>query len=508
RAMLALSQPDMDEVKRQITLYGNLFLVFAVGASLTMYGRIGLFQVAGESATRKLRHDLFVKFMTFESGFFDDEQHAPGALTARLATDTEDINKVISSVVSATASAAATIVVAAVIAFIYDWHMALLAIACWPLQCYAQYWQARATWGSTVRLRTVYEKSGRAAAETIRNIKTVATLRREETFIRVFDEMNEEPHAGSVRGSLLSSVGFGFAMACQMFVNALVFFAGCQFVIRGWVSMNDMFNSMMVTMMATMLIGILAQILPMIPKGATAARGIYETLDRPTAINGIDQTGSKTDSFEGNIDFDNIKFSYPIRPDTRILKGISFAAISGKSVALVGASGSGKSTSILLAQRLYDAHSGTVSVEGLGVRDWNIMALRDNMAIVGQEPILFNSTISENIAYGKPNATHQEIEEAAKEANVYNFVRNLPDGFATSVGQKGGRLSGGQKQRVAIARALVRKPKLLLLDEATAALDSCSEKVVQQVLDKASKERTTLTVAHRLSTIQDCDLIV
>ncbi|KAJ2312615.1 hypothetical protein IWW54_001986, partial [Coemansia sp. RSA 2705] len=245
RAMLALSQPDMDEVKRQITLYGNLFLVFAVGASLTMYGRIGLFQVAGESATRKLRHDLFVKFMTFESGFFDDEQHAPGALTARLATDTEDINKVISSVVSATASAAATIVVAAVIAFIYDWHMALLAIACWPLQCYAQYWQARATWGSTVRLRTVYEKSGRAAAETIRNIKTVATLRREETFIRVFDEMNEEPHAGSVRGSLLSSVGFGFAMACQMFVNALVFFAGCQFVIRGWVSMNDMFNSMM-----------------------------------------------------------------------------------------------------------------------------------------------------------------------------------------------------------------------------------------------------------------------
>ncbi|KAJ2358265.1 hypothetical protein H4S01_006338, partial [Coemansia sp. RSA 2610] len=373
--------PDMDEVKRQITLYGNLFLVFAVGASLTMYGRIGLFQVAGESATRKLRHDLFVKFMTFESGFFDDEQHAPGALTARLATDTEDINKVISSVVSATASAAATIVVAAVIAFIYDWHMALLAIACWPLQCYAQYWQARATWGSTVRLRTVYEKSGRAAAETIRNIKTVATLRREETFIRVFDEMNEEPHAGSVRGSLLSSVGFGFAMACQMFVNALVFFAGCQFVIRGWVSMNDMFNSMMVTMMATMLIGILAQILPMIPKGATAARGIYETLDRPTAINGIDQTGSKTDSFEGNIDFDNIKFSYPIRPDTRILKGISFAAISGKSVALVGASGSGKSTSILLAQRLYDAHSGTVSVEGLGVRDWNIMALRDNMAI-------------------------------------------------------------------------------------------------------------------------------
>ncbi|KAJ2715389.1 hypothetical protein H4S00_004861, partial [Coemansia sp. D1744] len=225
-------------------------------------------------------------------------------------------------------------------------------------------------------------------------------------------------------------------------------------------------------------------------------------------INGLDDTGSEVDSFEGNVGFDNIKFSYPIRPDTTILKGISFEAIMGKRVALVGASGSGKSTSILLTQRLYDANSGTVSVEDLNVRDWNIKALRDNMAIVSQEPILFNSSIADNIAYGKPNATMQEIEEAAKEANIYNFVRNLPDGFDTNVGQKGGRLSGGQKQRVAIARALVRKPKLLLLDEATAALDSRSEKVVQRVLDEASKERTTLTVAHRLSTIQDCDMIV
>ncbi|KAJ2633807.1 hypothetical protein IW137_004538, partial [Coemansia sp. RSA 1287] len=237
-----------------------------------------------------------------------------------------------------------------------------------------------------------------------------------------------------------------------------------------------------------------------------SARSIYETLNK--SHNGLDDTGSEVDSFEGNFGFDNIKFSYPIRPDTTILKGISFEAIMGKRVALVGASGSGKSTSILLTQRLYDANSGTVSVEDLNVRDWNIKALRDNMAIVSQEPILFNSSIADNIAYGKPNVTMQEIEEAAQEANIYNFVRNLPDGFDTNVGQKGGRLSGGQKQRVAIARASVRKPKLLLLDEATAALDSRSEKVVQRVLDEASKERTTLTVAHRLSTIQDCDMIV
>ncbi|KAJ2308963.1 hypothetical protein IWW55_000054 [Coemansia sp. RSA 2706] len=508
RALFALALQDKDEIKRQTDLYANLILIFSFAAGLAMFGRIGLFKIAGENTTRQLRHDLFVKFMMFESGFFDDDKHGTGALTSRLATDAEDFNKIVGTVISTFISTTSTILSAMTIAFVYDWHIALLMMACWPIQSYAQYWQARATWGSSMRLRAAYEESGQSAAETIRNIKTVATLRREETFIRIFDEMNDVPHAGNVRSSLYSSVGFGFAMACNMFINALVFFAGCKFITNGWIGINQLMYSLMATMFASMSIGMLAQVLPMLSKGAVASRGIYETLDRPTAINGIDPAGSETDSFEGNIDFDNINFSYPIRPDTRILKGISFAAISGKSVALVGASGSGKSTSILLAQRLYDAQSGTVSVEGLGVRDWNIMALRDNMAIVGQEPVLFNYTIAENIAYGKPGATQKEIEEAAKEANIYNFVRNLPDGFATTVGQKGGRLSGGQKQRVAIARALVRKPKLLLLDEATAALDSRSEKVVQRVLDKASKERTTLTVAHRLSTIQDCDLIV
>ncbi|KAJ2467717.1 hypothetical protein GGI03_001411 [Coemansia sp. RSA 2337] len=509
RALMALSLTDMDEVKRKTDLYANLFLVFSVAGGLAMFGRIGLFHVAGENTTRQLRHDLFVKYMTFESGFFDDETNGVGALTSRLATDAEDFNKVVGSVISTAASTFATIICALAIAFAYEWRIALIMMACWPIQSYAQYLQARSTWGASMRLRQAYEVSGQSAAETIRNIRTVATLRREETFIRTFDELNEGPHSGNIRSSLYSSLGFGFAMACNMFINALVFFAGCRFIINGWIDVTQLMNSLMATMFASMSIGILAQISPMISKGAVASRGIFQTLDRKSAIDGIDPAGSDaSEKFEGNVGFKDVKFSYPIRPDTKILKGISFDALTGKSVALVGASGSGKSTSILLAQRLYDALAGKVTVEGLGVRDWNIMALRDSMAIVGQEPILFNYTIGENIAYGKPGATQLEIEEAAKEANIYNFVRNLPDGFNTNVGQKGGRLSGGQKQRVAIARALVRKPKLLLLDEATAALDSRSEKVVQRVLDKAAKERTTLTVAHRLSTVQDSDMII
>ncbi|KAJ2697575.1 hypothetical protein FB645_005868 [Coemansia sp. IMI 203386] len=508
RLLISLSNPDPEQMKRDATKYACIFLVFAVVDLFAMFGRAGLFHIAGESLTRKIRYETFRKYLTFEAGYYDDESNGVGMLTARLATEAEDVNRFVGTVLSTFTSTMATIIASMAVAFTYDWRLALIMIGTWPIQMVAQYQQALTVRGASFKTKKAYERSGQSAAESIRNIKTVATLRREETFIRSFNEHNRIPHTSNVKGSFVTSFGFGFSQACNLFVNAVIFYAGCRFITNGWITMPQMTNVLMASTFSVMAIGMLAQFSTMISKGAVAARGIYLTLERKSLIDGMDPDGSVSEKFNGNASFDNVKFSYPIRPDTKILKGISFDAVSGKSVALVGASGSGKSTSILLTQRLYEVNSGKVAVEDINVRDWNIMALRDNMAIVGQEPILFNYTIGENISYGKPGATQQEIEEAAKEANIYNFVRNLPDGFNTSVGQKGGRLSGGQKQRVAIARALVRKPKLLLLDEATAALDSRSEKIVQKVLDKAAKDRTTLTVAHRLSTIQDYDMIV
>ncbi|KAJ2782231.1 hypothetical protein GGI15_002981 [Coemansia interrupta] len=473
-----------------------------------MFGRAGLFHIAGESLTRKIRYETFRKYLSFEAGYYDDEHNGIGMLTARLATEAEDVNKFIGTVLSTFTSTMATVITALVVAFYYEWRLALIMVGTWPIQVVAQYQQALTVRGASFKTKKAYERSGQSAAESIRNIKTVATLRREETFIRSFNTHNRIPHNSNVKGAFVTSFGFGFSQACNLFVNALIFYAGCRFITNGWITMPEMTNVLMASTFSAISIGMLAQFSTMISKGAVASRGIYLTLERQSKIDGMDTSGSRSEKFEGNVEFADVGFSYPIRPDTKILKHVSFKAVAGKSVALVGASGSGKSTSILLTQRLYDANSGHVAVEGTDVREWDIMALRNSMAIVGQEPILFNYTIGENIAYGKPGATQKEIEDAAREANIYNFVRNLPDGFDTSVGQKGGRLSGGQKQRVAIARALVRKPKLLLLDEATAALDSRSEKVVQRVLDKAAKERTTLTVAHRLSTIQDYDLII
>ncbi|KAJ1725980.1 hypothetical protein LPJ72_006484, partial [Coemansia sp. Benny D160-2] len=272
RAILALSLTDKDEIKRKTDLYANLFLIFSFVGGLAIFGKIGLFHIAGENTARQLREDLFVKFMTFEAGYFDDEKNGTGALTARLATDAEDFNKVVATVAGISVSTVSTIICALAIAFVYSWQIALLMMGCWPIQSYAQYWQARATWGASMKLHEAYKESGQAAAETIRNIKTVVTLRREETFIRIFDEKNDVPHKGNVYSSLYSAAGFGFAMGCNMFINSLVFYAGCQFIIHGWMDVTQLINSLMATMFASMSIGMLAQVLPMVPKGAVASR--------------------------------------------------------------------------------------------------------------------------------------------------------------------------------------------------------------------------------------------
>ncbi|KAJ2361155.1 hypothetical protein IW150_007315, partial [Coemansia sp. RSA 2607] len=245
-------------------------------------------------------------------------------------------------------------------------------------------------------------------------------------------------------------------------------------------------------------------------KALVAADRILATLESAPVIDAQRADGVlvATDDVTGHVALDAVRFAYPTRRRAAILRGVSLEARPGMTVALVGPSGSGKSTILGLVQRLYDTDAGNVSVEHTDVRAWNPGALRSSLALVGQEPVLFDYTIGENIAYGRPSATQHEIEEAAQLANIHKFITDLPDGYATRIGQTGGLLSGGQRQRIAIARALVRRPKILLLDEASSALDSQSERLVQQALDRAAEGRTTITIAHRLSTVQNADLIV
>ena len=232
---------------------------------------------------------------------------------------------------------------------------------------------------------------------------------------------------------------------------------------------------------------------------------VYELMVQEKEITGK-VNGMTPMQCEGNIEFQDVRFSYPTRKDTEILRGFSSKVSKGQTLALVGHSGCGKSTTISLVDRLYTATGGNIYLDGIEIRKLDISWLRRQIGYVGQEPVVFARSIKENIAYGV-EVTEEQIIEAAKKANAHDFITALPDGYNTYVGERGSQLSGGQKQRIAIARALVRDPTILLLDEATSALDSEAEKVVQEAINEARKGRTTIVIAHRLSTIKDADII-
>ena len=251
-------------------------------------------------------------------------------------------------------------------------------------------------------------------------------------------------------------------------------------------------------------------------KGRGAAAKVYDTIDRVPDIDSADPNGEKLDNVKGEITFEGVNFSYPARPTVQVVKGLNITFAAGKTAALVGASGSGKSTIISLVERFYDPTDGVVKLDGHNVKDLNLKWHRNQIGLVSQEPVLFATTIKNNVAHGLigtqyENASEEEkdvlIKDACLKANADGFISKLPGGYNTVVGERGCLLSGGQKQRVAIARAIVSDPRILLLDEATSALDTQSEGIVQDALDKAAAGRTTITIAHRLSTIKDADII-
>lgn len=286
------------------------------------------------------------------------------------------------------------------------------------------------------------------------------------------------------------------------------------------IDIETMFRTIMGLIMAAMGISQASVFMTDSKKGQTAQSNVFSILDRQPLIDARDTTGETREDFHGEINFKNVNFRYPQRPDLPIYQDITFQINPGETVSFVGQSGCGKSTIIQLLQRFYDiemldetkeeAADAHVQIMGTDVKEYNIGFLRSQMGLVSQEPHLFDCSIAENLRYGKADATMEEIVAAAKIANAHDFILGFPDGYDTAVGKLGGQISGGQKQRIAIARAMLRNPKILLLDEATSALDAESEKVVQAALDELMKDksRTTIVIAHRLSTIKNADKIV
>lgn len=361
----------------------------------------------------------------------------------------------------------------------------------------------------SVKASVAYAKANSVAHEVFSSIKTVMAFNGQDREVHRYAGECEHVRKCGIRRGIATALG----SALMLFVFYASFALAFWYSIR--LSFNFCYTSYSVSNILTVFFCVLAgtvQIGQTNPyfEALAVARGaaghIFKVIDQKPSI--YRANGKRYATVEGCITFKNVKFRYPSRPEVPVLSGVSFNVKPGETVALVGASGCGKSTCVQLIQRFYDPSEGAVLLDGNNIRQLHLAWLRSHIAVVGQEPFLFGTSIGENIRHGRDDATQEEIEQAAKEANAYDFIQRLPDKFDTMVGERGAQLSVGQKQRIAIARALVRKPKILLLDEATSSLDNQSEAAVQRALDTARMGRTTIIVAQRLSTIRNVDRIL
>ncbi|KAL6899829.1 hypothetical protein ACP4OV_006487 [Aristida adscensionis] len=327
-------------------------------------------------------------------------------------------------------------------------------------------------------------ESSKLAAEAVFNHHTITAFSSQEYVLRLFKELQNAPHKENIRQAWLAGIVLGTSVFLMTCTWAISFWYGGKLMAEGFITAKELFQTFLIVVTTGRVIGETSSMTSDLAKGVDAIASVFVILDRETKINLENPNGDKPSKLQGEIEIKDVYFAYPSRPDMIILKGFSLSIQSRDSMALVGKSGSGKSTIIGIIERFYDPIMGVVNIDGKNIRSYNLRALRQQIGLVSQEPMLFTGTIKENIIYGTDTASEAEIENAARSANAHDFISSLKDGYDTWCGERGFQLSGGQKQRVAIARAILKNPTILLLDEATSALDSTSEKVVQQALDQ------------------------
>lgn len=353
----------------------------------------------------------------------------------------------------------------------------------------------------------MYARASATVGEAVSNIRTVAAFGAEEKVLNFYSrELNIARQNSGLRAHV-AGVGYGITQFFMYSSYGLTLWYASTLVKKGEASFANSIKIIMVLIFAAFGVAETIAMAPDFIKGDIALSSVFSVLDRKSKIDPDNPDAEKLTHVQGDIEFQHVAFNYPMRATIPVFRNFNLKVNAGSSLALVGASGSGKSSVIALIQRFYDPLAGRIFIDGKDIITVNLRSLRQHIGLVQQEPALFASSIYDNILYGKEDASESEVIEAAKTANAHNFVSALPEAYRTPVGERGLKLSGGQKQRIAIARAVLRSPAILLLDEATSALDAESEKLVQEALDRIMKGRTTIVIAHRLSSIRNADMI-
>uniref|UniRef100_A0A7E4ZR48 ABC-type xenobiotic transporter n=1 Tax=Panagrellus redivivus TaxID=6233 RepID=A0A7E4ZR48_PANRE len=503
---LTLSSPDLSNASSEAVLYAGLFAIIGLFGGVATFGSGFSLGIVGERVAMRLRLAVYKNILRQDGAYFDKRTHSVGALTARLSSDAKNIQGAIDQRLAEVLQGITTLVAGVVIAFSVSW---IITPFCLLIALMLVIVQTRVT--AFLKQRGVKDAeiastASRIVTESIENVKTIQAMTRQQKTFDDFNKASELPHKRAIVRGVITSASFALSTSYVSFNFFASYLFGMFLVNRDWISPYAVFQAIEALNMAAILISNSAAYFPEFIKAQISAGLMFGMMRVNPKVDSASNEGI-TRAIEGNIEFSEAKFAYPSNRRTLTLNGLNIKADFGKTVALVGPSGCGKSTVIQLVERFYDVLAGKYLVDGVEAQNYNVRHLRQAIALVGQEPTLFNLSLRENIAYGVNEIDDEKVVAAAKMANIDSFIQSLPEGYRTSAGGRGLQLSGGQRQRIAIARAIFREPRILLLDEATAALDGESEKLVQEALDRARDGRTCITVAHRLSTIQNADLI-
>jgi len=481
----------------------GLFVVFILQAIFSFVNRLSLAYV-GENAVADIRVQVYSHIQTLSLRYFTD--HRTGEVVSRITNDVQQLQSAITDDLVALLRQGLTLIGAAILLFWLDWRLTVIILLGIPFITLTMVWLGRKIRKESKAVQDALAQAANVVEETVSGVRIVKSFTREEYEIGRFSAKVDETYEAAMRRAKISAT-LGPIIGFMAFASiTITLWFGAYEVMQGRLTAGDLVAYLVYTMMVAAPIASLAGLYARFQSAIGATERLFDLLDTEPDIVTV-PNAPKLPAVEGEVVFDDVSFAYTTA--VSILKNVSFTANPGQVVALVGPSGAGKSTLISLIPRFWDADAGTVLVDGNNIRDVDLHSLRAQIGIVPQETILFSHTVYANILYGRLDASREEVEAAAKAANAHDFILNdLGEGYDTLVGERGVKLSGGQRQRIAIARAILKDPRILILDEATSSLDSESESLVQEALDRLMQERTSFVIAHRLSTIVNADWVL
>jgi len=484
-----------------LSLLGILFM-----QSIFSFFRLSLFVNFTENTLANLRLALYSNLVKLPMSFFS--QKRVGELNSRISSDITQIQDTLTSTIAEFLRQFILIIGGIALLATESFKLTLLMLSVVPLVAVAAVIFGRFIRSYSKKVQDKVAESQVIVEETMQGISIVKAFANEWYEIARYKTQIKEVIQIAIKGGKYRGYFASFIIFCLFGAIVAVVWYGVQLSIAGEMSVGQLISFVLYSTFVGASFGGIAELYAQIQKAIGATERVFELLDEtPEKIQGTTAHQS-IEKIKGIVNFKNVAFKYPSRKEIEVLKDVSFTAQFGQKIAIVGPSGAGKSTIASLLLRFYSIAEGSIEIDNKNIYDYDLEQLRGNMSIVPQDVILFGGTIRENIAYGKPNATEEEILAAAQQANAYNFIESFPEKLDTIVGERGVKLSGGQRQRIAIARALLKNPSILILDEATSSLDSESEKLVQEALEILMEGRTSIIIAHRLSTIRSADQIL